>query len=46
MLEKLFFPCPSSLSVALWRPLLAEPTIGPIGKAEKWFADKGETIIR
>lgn len=38
----MFFPSSVSLSVSLWRPLLAEPSIEPVGKAEKWFVDKAE----
>lgn len=37
---KEFLPPSASLSVALWRPLLAEPSIEPVDKAEKWSVDK------
>lgn len=36
-------PSPSpSPSLTLWCQLLAEPSIEPVGKAGKWFADKAK----
>lgn len=45
MILEEFLPPSASLSVALWRPLLAEPSIEPVDKAEKRFVDKAESRV-